>query len=795
MRTDSNQIFYYLQWCAVAAHRHVVSLVMRRFSTIVAAIAAYTCIGVVAHAAPSIVGVYDSERVRFDLQWPEQIPLVNEWAFQLFIDSDNDGETGYGRGYELLVRGVELIGARRIELAEAVCSGSDGLSPSNGGKEKCGVGGWGPRVSLVDFEQIGDGYFRFEIPLSGRGLTTGQFRYGFETYFEDELVDFITERRTLPGDGDPDDQCPYDPFKTEPGHCGCGKLDVDLDGDASLDCLVSDDCRVTLQGWQSVPIPAQTGRFTVQFDAIANEANMDGLAGLSLGETTDFDDSAVTVRFNRDGIIDAIRGDIEWYDAETTVGYVPGKVYRFRVEIDIPERVYSAFVKPPGEEEQRIADGYAFRAEQSGVMALDHWALWAGGGSHHICNFRIGDCASDSDGDETIDCHDRCPNDPAKTAPGACGCGSPECYAPGGTPNLLEDFNAYRLGDHPIDWVDMEANNSMVSNDSLFEVDELGEDVVFGTSSTAVNIHSHYFGPLGVVNWLSFEYGGRMMIDHPNGGVGVTFLSDYPQQDAYYRLRRYNDGPFYIHPHGTQITGGDSNTGVVPVTNVWYFFRVEVEAMEAQTTIRAKVWPETETEPIEWQATCFDTNATRLIRGTVGVWSMGPGHKYWDDLVVEAPPCDVDSDGDGVGDSCDNCPLAANPDQTDVDGDGVGDPCEHDMDRLGTIGDDDVEEVDLVRPPDWPPPPPVESFREAEASEGTYDQNGAKDGATEDEEEEEAAKVQDLETQQIPDDGAALPADGRGLCGTGLLSMLPVAWSVLLGIQRRRHFVKRQCQS
>jgi len=55
-----------------------------------------------------------------------------------------------------------------------------------------------------------------------------------------------------------------------------------------------------------------------------------------------------------------------------------------------------------------------------------------------------------------------------------------------------------------------------------------------------------------------------------------------------------------------------------------------------------------------------------------------------------------DRDGDGVGDTCDNCPLDANAAQTDADGDGVGDVCdpcpgdpEDDADGDGVCADQD----------------------------------------------------------------------------------------------------------
>ena len=43
-------------------------------------------------------------------------------------------------------------------------------------------------------------------------------------------------------------------------------------------------------------------------------------------------------------------------------------------------------------------------------------------------------------------------------------------------------------------------------------------------------------------------------------------------------------------------------------------------------------------------------------------------------------------DGDGIGDTCDNCNSTANVDQRDSDGDGVGDACQlGDLDADGII--------------------------------------------------------------------------------------------------------------
>lgn len=48
-----------------------------------------------------------------------------------------------------------------------------------------------------------------------------------------------------------------------------------------------------------------------------------------------------------------------------------------------------------------------------------------------------------------------------------------------------------------------------------------------------------------------------------------------------------------------------------------------------------------------------------------------------------------DTDGDGVGDSCDNCVNTPNPDQTNTDGDAYGDACDPDIDNDGVLNAQD----------------------------------------------------------------------------------------------------------
>lgn len=183
-------------------------------------------------------------------------------------------------------------------------------------------------------------------------------------------------------------------------------------------------------------------------------------------------------------------------------------------------------------------------------------------------------------------------------------------------------------------WVD---TLGLTPTPGLFGERSVDGTVCLGTDSAQTNIYSH---ATDVVLRLPFELTGRMRITDAGGGIGVTFLSKYPSMDAYYRLRRYNQSgftAFHLDPHGTTITGGNVNSTVSPDPNVWQRFRISVTDTGSRTEIKARVWAEGKNEPQVWQIDAWDDGPGRLTGGTIGVWAMGPGSKYWDDLTVIYP--------------------------------------------------------------------------------------------------------------------------------------------------------------
>jgi len=198
---------------------------------------------------------------------------------------------------------------------------------------------------------------------------------------------------------------------------------------------------------------------------------------------------------------------------------------------------------------------------------------------------------------------------------------------------LDADFEGLAVGSDPPGWYDTDAGNSMAPADD-YAVFDAGGTRALGTLSTRVNIHSHYVVP-DSPTWFNYTYTGRLRLDDPEGGIGVTALSDYPNSDRYYRLRRFAGAPeLQLSSHGTALSCDTGSTGVDPGDGGWYRFELQVEDAAGVTHVRAKAWHEGTPYATAWQQQCTDAGATRRVNGTVGVWSMLVGGKFWDDLAV-----------------------------------------------------------------------------------------------------------------------------------------------------------------
>jgi len=139
------------------------------------------------------------------------------------------------------------------------------------------------------------------------------------------------------------------------------------------------------------------------------------------------------------------------------------------------------------------------------------------------------------------------------------------------------------------------------------------------------------------LGWQNYEFSGRFMRTAADGGIGVTFYSQFPAgYYRYYYFRSVKGKPtLHFAKHGEQMAGERLDSGIEPTPGRWYAFRVRVESGAAATTMRARVWPAGQTEPAEWQAEATDA-AQPLRGGTVGLWAIDGGDKRFADLRVSA---------------------------------------------------------------------------------------------------------------------------------------------------------------
>jgi hypothetical protein len=146
----------------------------------------------------------------------------------------------------------------------------------------------------------------------------------------------------------------------------------------------SSSCLTSSTTFQNQAITPQTGSFRITFDATPAMNLMDGDMGLSANAAAAYTDLAVSVNFSNTGNIIARNGAAA--QALSPIPYTSGVTYHFRLDINIPNHTYSAYVTSPEQTEKAIGLNYTFRTEQAGVTSLSDLNLVDTSGSETVCS-------------------------------------------------------------------------------------------------------------------------------------------------------------------------------------------------------------------------------------------------------------------------------------------------------------------------------------------------------------------------------------------------------------------------
>ncbi len=129
---------------------------------------------------------------------------------------------------------------------------------------------------------------------------------------------------------------------------------------------------------------AQTGTFTIEWDAVPSGAGIDVVTGVSNGAPTAFSSIACSIIFATDGTIKSRNGGAP--AASNVRTYTAGVSYHCKMVINVVAKTYSSYVTPAGGVQVQIATNYAFRTEQNTVTSLNYLGKWIGTGDVVMTN-------------------------------------------------------------------------------------------------------------------------------------------------------------------------------------------------------------------------------------------------------------------------------------------------------------------------------------------------------------------------------------------------------------------------
>ncbi|MBN2355541.1 metallophosphoesterase [candidate division KSB1 bacterium] len=202
---------------------------------------------------------------------------------------------------------------------------------------------------------------------------------------------------------------------------------------------------------------------------------------------------------------------------------------------------------------------------------------------------------------------------------------------------LTNQSHSLMVDGQPIHLLGIDYSETDTSVRAGFSIGQQGENKYLQSGFSRKNSYCHYYYPDSDERWANYTVSARFFLtDVKKSGVGLTFYSQlHKGLDHYYRLRWSSSrSGFILSPHNTVITGGDESVPGDMQTNRWYRAKVQVTTLPQHIRLAAKVWPQEQEEPQNWQAVAYDSSENRLLSGTVGFWSIHDGVHKFDDLLV-----------------------------------------------------------------------------------------------------------------------------------------------------------------
>jgi PKD repeat protein len=389
------------------------------------------------------------------------------------------------------------------------------------------------------------------------------------------------------GDGtiNSEDNCSYDPDKTEPGVCGCGVADTDTDGDGVADCV--DNC----------PSISNSDQNDSDGDGVGN------VCDICPGSDDNVDTDSDTIPDGCDNCISVPNSDQADMDGDGMGDVCDNDTDGDGVLNEDDNCSYDPNKTEPGVCGCGVADT---DTDGDGTLDCDDGCpddsskVSPGG-----CGCGVADTDRDSDG--TLDCNDNCPDDSNKASPGVCGCGVADTDTDSdGVPDCNDICSGYDDGvDSDGDGIpdgcdDSDDRNIPPTADAGGPYYEIaGVEIIFnGYSSTDTD------GSIQSYNW---DFG-----DGTDDGTGVDASHTYTKNGEYtVKLTVVdNGGKTDVGTTTATITGGANNipdkptvtgneTGTID-TN--YTYTAQAEDPDGDTVCYVFNWGDTSENTTEYVA-------------------------------------------------------------------------------------------------------------------------------------------------------------------------------------------------